>query len=91
MIEIHGKDIYRSRIKIGYVASNHIYNHEGKILGYFTSDSVYDSTGDKLAQIRGNYVYAEGKTIELDNIIQNVPCVGLSNSGRLAILIILGS
>jgi hypothetical protein len=90
MIEIIGNDIYRAGMKIGWLSEDRIYNHMGKLMGYFTTDTIYDVNGNRLAYIQGNYVDVGGKQIDLEQILCNVVGAGLSNAARVAIAIFLG-
>lgn len=90
MIEIKGNDIYRGGVKMGWVNGNHIYDNRGEIRGYFSADTVYDEQGRLMARIESPYVYAGEKRIELEHIFQNIEGVGISDSGKVAVLTFLG-
>ncbi len=90
MLEVRGNDIYRAGVKIGWVLESRVYNHEGKEVGYFTNDSIFDLKGELLARVSGNYVYFGSRQTPLDDILSNIEGVGLSNAGRVAIITFLG-
>ncbi len=90
MIEIKGTDIYRSGIKIGWVSGQHVYDNTGRIRGYFSNDTVYDEQTRILARVEGDYAYAGGRKIELEQILRNVEGVGVSDIGKVAISTFLG-
>lgn len=90
MIKIHGNDIYIDSTKIGIINGNRVYDRADKELGYFTSDSVYDVSGERLAHIEGNYIYSGNKQMKLEDVIGIVEGVGLSNAARAAVSAFFG-
>lgn len=89
MIEIRGKDIYRSGKKIGFIVGNYICDETGKRLGYFTSDSVRDLNGRKLAYVSGNKVYSGSRSMDLDEVLSGITAPGLSDAACVAITSLL--
>lgn len=90
MLEVRGIYVYRGGEKIGWAYNNSVYDHTGKKLGYFTNDTVYAINGERMAHIDGNHVYFGGKSMELDDLIDHIAAVDLSDSARLAVITFLG-
>ncbi len=90
MLEVRGIYVYRGGEKIGWVNSNSIYDHTGKKLGYFTTDAVYAINGARMAHIDGNHVYFGGKSMDLEDLIDHIAAVNLSDPARVAVITFLG-
>ena len=94
MIKTSGNDIFRNGIKIGWIMNNHIFDHNGKKLGYFTSDNkVFDENIKKLAHLEGEFVYYPDTTkkVRLEDVISGIESPSLSNIQRIAIRIFFGN
>ena len=89
MISTRGNDIYREGRKIGWFSNNRIYDQTGKSLGYFTSDTVYDVNGRRLAHIEDDKVYSGSKQMRLEDVLSGIAAVGLSDAACVAITTLL--
>ncbi|MDD4409879.1 MAG: hypothetical protein PHW52_04500 [Candidatus Pacebacteria bacterium] len=94
MIEIRNNNIYRGIKRIGYIIDKRIYDDSTKMLCTVSedTDTVYDASGRKLVHIQGNVVYdaVTGRTIDLDDSIQSITAVGLSDIFHVAISMFFG-
>lgn len=91
MLKIDGHHIWRGGDKIGYVEGNHLYNHEGHRVGYWTDDSVYDMNGNRLLRIEKNNIIAhDGTQHHLDNVIGDIPSATLDDTAKVAIKTFFG-
>ena len=95
MIKLINNDIFRDGTKIGWIIGDYLYDHNGKKLGFATTDNlVYDEvTGKKLAHIDGDFVYNPdtGAKTRLEEAIAEIETPALSNIMRVAIRIFFGN
>ena len=57
MIQIINNDIKRGSVKLGWISGDHIFDHNGDKIAYFTSTEAFGMDGKKIAHIDGDYVY----------------------------------
>ncbi|HUZ92879.1 MAG TPA: hypothetical protein VNG29_02675 [Candidatus Paceibacterota bacterium] len=92
MLKFIGRDIWRGGEKVGWVEENHIYAHDGKKLGYFEGNYVYDAnSGQKIAYIEGDYLISEGgnQKIPLDKVSEEIVGGVLPEIGKCAVYVLL--
>ncbi len=92
MIKVQGHDFWRGGMKIGYIVSNYIYDHDGTKLGYSSGNNVYDMSGRKLAFLDGNYIYFvnDSHKMRIEDNEENVVGGDLTNVEKAAASILLG-
>lgn len=93
MIKVRDNKIYNHGEKIGWVEEDrYIFSEDGKKLGYFTRDEVYNALTHRLARVKGNHVYLEGSgdSSKLDDMIEDIEGADLPDIGRLAIRLLIG-
>ena len=93
MIKITGNDVWRGGDKIGYIEENRIYSHDGVRLGYFEGTHVYNKDADKTAYIENDHLinYTGGSSVSLETINEKIQGGVLSEIGKCAIYVLLGS
>lgn len=91
MIQIVNNDIKRDGIKIGYIQGDHIYDHYGKRLAYFSGNEALGEDGKRIAHIDGEYVYFPKNNTKV-RIEDNNKLVGgtVSDICRATVRLVLG-
>ena len=94
MIKIEGYEIWRDGTKIGYIQGDRIRGHDGKILGSFSGNYVYNVQGHKIAYIEGDYLCSESATaakVYLDKVNESITGGLLPEIGKCAIFVLIGA
>jgi len=94
MIKVQDHKIYNHGEKIGWVeGGKYIFSEDGKKLGYFTQDEVYNVEARRIAHVKDNHVYlaGSGDSEDLDDMIEDIEGADLPDIGRLAIRLLIGS
>ena len=91
MIKIEKNVIMRDGVKIGWIEGDHIYDHNGKRLALFTTDTAFDESGKKIAHIDGEFVYLPQNNTRVRIEDNNALVSGaVSDICRAAIRLVLG-
>ena len=56
MIQIINNEIKRDGVKIGWIEGDHIIDHTGKKVAYFSDKEAYGSDGKKIAYLEGEFI-----------------------------------
>ncbi len=93
MIKVQDHKIYNHGEKVGWIeGSKYVFSEDGKKLGYFTHDEVYNVEAHRLAHVKDNHVYFEGSSDSknLDDMVEDIEGADLPDIGRLAIRLLVG-
>ncbi|MGC9605259.1 MAG: 4-fold beta flower protein [Minisyncoccia bacterium] len=88
---VNNNEIRRGGVKIGRVDGDHIYDHNGNKVAYFSSTEVFDMTGKRIAYIEGEYVYLprNGEKVRIEDNSREVGGM-VSDACKAAIRLALG-
>ena len=93
MLKIIGYEIWRNGQRAGYVDGDKIRGHDNRILGYFTSDHVYNAEGRKFAFIEGDWLSTgvSSARVPLDKVNESIEGGALPEIGKCAVYLLIGA
>ncbi len=94
MIKIIDNDLWRNAQKIGWLERNRIFDENGREAGYYDESrhEIFDmSGGPRIAYLENNVIRAvDGRTLQLDDILEEVQGGSVSDLCRAAIRLLVG-
>ncbi len=94
MIKIIDNDLWRNSQKIGWLERNRIFDENGRELGYYDEGrhEIYNmSGGPRVAYMENNLIRSiDGRSLQLDDIQEEVQGGAVSDLCRAAIWLLIG-